>query len=408
MASPSATVPADAPGCSLLIALVTETFPPEVNGVAMTIGRICEGLRRRRHVVQLVRPRQADDGQPVSDATLEEVLCRGIAIPRYGELKFGLPAKRTLLRLWTHRRPDVVHVVTEGPLGWSAIAAARELSLPMSSDFHTNFHTYSHHYGFGWLGSPISAYLRRLHNRSDLTLVPTRALQRELITEGFRNVEVLARGVDTGLFDPAWRCEELRRGWGVGEGRLAVIYVGRLAPEKNIDLVLRAFDAIHSVQPEAKMIFVGDGPARPALQRRFPQHVFAGMRVGADLARHYASADLFLFASLTETFGNVTTEALASGLGVVAYDYAAAREVIRHGDNGMLAAYADEDEFIATARQLAAQPMLLSAIRSRARESVAALDWERIHDGFVAALWRLIRVHERRQNAETACFMAPD
>lgn len=405
MASPSVTVPADAPRCSLRIALVSETYPPEVNGVAMTIGHMCEGLRRRRHVVQLIRPRQADGNPGARDATLEEVLVRGVAIPRYGELKFGLPAKRTLMRLWTLKRPDIVHVVTEGPLGWSAVAAARALSLPVSSDFHTNFHLYSRHYGVGWLGGPISAYLRRLHNRSDLTLVPTRALQRELITQGFRNVEVLARGVDTALFDPARRCAQMRHLWRVGDQQLAVIHVGRLAPEKNIDLVLRAFDALRA---DAKMIFVGDGPARAALQRRYPQHVFAGVRKGEDLARHYASADLFLFASLTETFGNVTTEALASGLGVVAYDYAAARDVIRHGDNGMLAPYGDEDAFIATARELAARPALLADMRARARQSVAALDWERIHDGFVATLWGLIRRHERRQSAETTCFVAPD
>ena len=139
---------------SLRVALVTETYPPEVNGVAATFARVVEGLRLRGHELQLVRPRQgADDGVP-SDAVVPhdaEVLMRGLPIPRYPQLKMGLPSRRALLRLWSTRRPDVVHIATEGPLGWSALQAATQLKLPVVSDFRTNFHAYSRHYGVGWL-----------------------------------------------------------------------------------------------------------------------------------------------------------------------------------------------------------------------------------------------------------------
>ena len=158
---------------SLRIAIVTETFPPEINGVAMTLGRIVQGLIARGHLVQVVRPRQARESG-IAPADMEEVLARGAALPNYGELRFGLPAKNRLVRLWIEKRPDVVHVVTEGPLGWSAVAAARKMHIAVTSSFHTNFHSYSSHYGLGLLKRSIDSYLRKLHNRTVATMVPTK------------------------------------------------------------------------------------------------------------------------------------------------------------------------------------------------------------------------------------------
>ena len=157
----------------LRIAVVTETYPPEINGVAMTISRMVEGLRQY-HEVELIRPRQNKMDSATHEPTLQEVLVRGFPIPRYPGLKLGLPAKRLLIERWSENRPDVVHLVTEGPLGSSALAAARKLDIPVSSDFHTNFHSYSRHYGFGWLYQAVAVHLRKLHNRTDTTLVPTR------------------------------------------------------------------------------------------------------------------------------------------------------------------------------------------------------------------------------------------
>ena len=368
------------------IALVTETYPPEINGVAMTLGRMVDGLLRRGHSLQLVRPRQSADDTAGAHGRIDQFLVIGLPIPGYSGLKFGLPAKGRLVRLWAQDRPDLVHVVTEGPLGWSAIAAARKLGLPVTSDFHTNFHSYCRHYGFGWLQSPMSAYLRKLHNRSDATLVPTRALARELDAEGYRNLAVVSRGVDMELFNPGRRSAELRTAWGARDDSLVVIYVGRLAPEKNLRVVVGAFAAIRALRPDAKLLFVGDGPLRGSLQSSCPDAVFAGMRTGSDLAAHYASADLFLFASLTETFGNVTSEALASGLGVVAYGCAAAADLIIDGSNGRTVAPGDAQGFVAAAVALAGDADQLQQLRNRSAASVAHLDWELIHDEFEKTL----------------------
>lgn len=363
---------------SLRVAVVTETYPPEVNGVAVTMARIVDGLRARNHELQLIRPRQHAADLGGREERFHEVLMRGLPIPRYPNLKMGLPSKKALVDLWLARRPDLVHIATEGPLGWSALQAAARLRLPVSSDFRTNFHAYSRHYGVGWLHKPVMAYLRKFHNLAQCTMVPTAALQRSLAEYGFRNVVVVARGVDTQAFNPERRSAELRATWGAGADALVVLHVGRLAPEKNLDTLVAAFEAIRRRNPAARLVVVGDGPARKSLQARCPEAIFAGMRAGEDLARHYASADLFVFPSLTETFGNVTPEAMASGLPVIAYDYAAAAQLIESGRNGLLAPSGDQAIFEAHAANLADDAPRRRELGARARQSALSLGWDRI------------------------------
>lgn len=379
----------------LRIAVVTETYPPEINGVAMTISRMVEGLRLR-HLVELVRPRQSSQDSAKNEPNLQEVLVRGFPIPRYPDLKIGLPAKRALIKRWTNQRPDVVHIVTEGPLGSSAIAAARKLGIPVSSDFHTNFHSYSTHYGFGLLKKTVAGYLRNLHNRTDTTLVPTQELRDTLAQDGYKNLQVVARGVDTTLFHPGKRSAELRRQWGAAEGDLTVIYVGRISAEKNLPLVLRTFKAMQIVNPNLKLVLVGDGPIRVEMQRQNPEYIFAGMRTGEDLAAHYASGDIFLFPSITETYGNVTVEAMASGLAVVAYRYAAAAEHIAHEENGLHAEFGNEEEFIRQGCSLAKDSERVAKLRAASHQTMLKLDWQNIVEEFEQALAQLALKQEVR------------
>ncbi|HJY76140.1 MAG TPA: glycosyltransferase, partial [Burkholderiales bacterium] len=227
----------------LSIAMVTETYPPEVNGVARTVGFMAEGLLSRGHFVNLVRPRQNRHDHAVSGPRFEEILVRGIPIPRYTQLKMGLPAKSELMRAWSERRPDIVHIATEGPLGWSALAAARKLGIPVATDFHTNFHAYSRHYGFAWFAAPVMAYLKRFHNRADCTLVPTAELAQELGARGYRGLRVVGRGVNPEVFTPQRRSAELRAQWGADEDTPVALCVSRFAPEKNFPLVIEADEA---------------------------------------------------------------------------------------------------------------------------------------------------------------------
>ena len=379
---------------SLRIAIVTETFPPEVNGVAMTLGRIVEGLLQRGHSVQLVRPRQARESSLPTPDCLDEVLCQGIQLPAYKELRFGLPMKSRLTKLWKGKRPDIVHVATEGPLGWSAVAAARKLQLPVTSSFHTNFHSYSQHYGMGLLKTPIEAYLRKLHNRTEATMVPTKALMQELQGRGFKNVTLLSRGVATDHFSPAKRSQSLRSSWGASPDDVVVLLVGRLAKEKNVGLVIAAFQAIKMRLPSARLVFVGDGPLRKQLEKTCPEAVFAGVRKNEELAAHYASGDLFLFASLTETFGNVVPEALASGLAVLSYAIAGAKELIITEQNGVLVTPGEELQFVNAAIELATNMHKQQQIRQAAAASVAHLGWESIYSSFVETLSVVLERHD--------------
>lgn len=367
-----------APHRWLRVAVVTETYPPEINGVAGSIARVVEGLRARGHELQLIRPRQHRTDVATVEAGYAEMLLRGLPIPRYPELKMGLPAKRALLRRWSYERPDVVHLATEGPLGWSALAAARKLQLPVISEFRTNFHAYSQHYGVGWLRSPLLAYLRKFHNRCDATLTPSPDLREDLARQRFERLHVVGRGVDTLRFRPERRSNALRAHWGVGESDTALLCVGRLAPEKNLLLLVDAYERLRQVQPGSRLVLVGDGPMREALQERCPDAVFAGMQRGEELAAHYASADLFAFPSLTETFGNVVLEAMASGLPVVAFDYAAAAQLLAEQRAGALAPLGDAEAFCRAVVELGRLPVALRALGRQAQQLAQAQSWTRI------------------------------
>ncbi|MDD5058443.1 MAG: glycosyltransferase family 1 protein [Sideroxydans sp.] len=375
----------------LNIALVTETYLPEVNGVAITIGRMVHGLRQRQHRIHLIRPRQFRDDVAAELDTYRETLVSGMPIPGYPELKSGMPAKGLLLRLWKHERPDVVHIATEGPLGWSALSAAHKLNIPVSTDFHTNFHSYTAHYGIGLLKKPIAAYLRHFHNKAACTMVPTASLQQQLEFEGYRNVLVVSRGVDTELFHPAKRSDELRAAWGAKDYTPVVMLVSRIAPEKNLHVVIQAFEQMRGINPLARLVIVGDGPARAQMEKQHPQVIFAGMQTGEALAQHYASGDIFLYPSLTETYGNVTVEAMASGLATLAYDYAAAQQHIRHDVNGVLAPFADTDAFITQAKGLISDMNRVQRMRLAARQTVATLTWEHIMGQMEAVLLETAR-----------------
>lgn len=429
------------------ISWVTETWPPEVNGVALTAARAVGFLRQRGHALEVVRPRQG----PGDTGERGALLVPGVRLPMYPQLRCGLPVGRRLVQHWRRKTPDLVHIATEGPLGWAAMRAAHSLSLPVTTDFRTRFDRYGEFYGLRVAGrkdagastalpgapgssdSPkfrgsedvrlghggrglvalIGAYLRHFHNRALCTFVPTLEMLQELERKGFRNLVLNGRGVDTALFDPRRRDPLLRARWGVVDGvhgsagslasatspALAgscassgaaappvLLHVGRLAREKNVDLVFSAWRRLHACGVRAPLVVVGDGPLRGALERAHPEAIFTGTLSGPLLAAHYASADLFLFPSLTETFGNVTLEAMASGLAVVAFGSGAAGAHVRDRISGYLARPGDAAGFIAAAAVLAGDSALRQAVGRAARAVACQQSWDRVLEEFEATL----------------------
>ncbi len=298
-----------------------------------------------------------------------------LGIPGYPGLRMGFISKGRLIRIWKDDRPEVIYVATEGPLGHRAIAAAETLKIPVISGFHTNFHTYTAHYRLGLFKSLIVNYLRKFHNRTALTLVPNQNLAEELQTMGIHAVRIFSRGVDCTLFSPQKRCNRIRDDWGVGDTGTALLYVGRLAHEKNISLAIETYREMLNQNSHLKFIIIGDGPLYSELRRKNPDIIFCGIHRGKTLARYYASADIFLFPSETETFGNVTLEAMASGLVVLAYDYAAANMHISNGINGYATPMGDSRAYIEAGVNLLTTQAARENIRLCARQRAESIDW---------------------------------
>jgi len=375
-------------------AIVTETYPPEVNGVALTVQGLEQGLRAAGHQVDLVRPRQATE----ADTEEGTLLVAGAGLPRYPGLRFGLPAPKRLARQWQLQRPDAIYIATEGPLGWSALRTARRLGIPVASGFHTRFDEYLPDYGVAWLQAAALRWMRRFHNQADATLVPTQELQQFLGEQGFDRVRLLARAVDSSQFEPQRRDPALREEWGIDGNGFAAIYVGRIAPEKNLGLAVKAFRRLQQIRPKARFIWVGDGPSREKLAHENPDFIFCGVQRGDALARHFASGDLFLFPSRSETFGNVTLEAMASGVATVAFDYGAAREYLRTDDNGI--AVNEDSEFVAAALQLAGDDVRRARLGRNAATAMKRLHPQQVVAEFDALLSEL--AHARRPHADHA------
>ena len=360
------------------LALITETFPPEINGVAMTFGVIARELGLRGHNVTVYRPWRPDLPGDATHPEFREVSLPGIQIPGYPLLRLGLPARARLSREWRRERPDLVHVATEGPLGASAVTAARALGLPVTSSFHTNFHAYTQHYKIAPLKRAAIGWLKYVHNRTQKTFAPTEELCRELEELGFTGLKVLSRGVDTRQFSPGRRSEELRKSWGASADTPVVLHVGRMAAEKNYPLLFRAYEAMRKANPRCIFVLAGEGPLKASLMRAHPDCLFAGFFSRSEIGRYYASADLYVHASTTETFGNVLTEAMASGLAVAGFDYAAARKVVVDGVSGLSVPLGDDEALITAASRLASDPALRDRLRLAARPAVEAQSWETV------------------------------
>lgn len=365
--------------------------------MAMTLERLVDGWQSRGHAVEIVAPARSDRAAYVAHDGLRLLSVPGAPIPRYSDLRFGFPSAGRLKRHWRKNRPDLVHIATEGPLGWSGIRAAESLRLPRVSSYHTHFHQYGSHYGYGFLRGVVSGWMRMIHNRTALTFVPSPAVLEDLKAQGVRNLRVMSRGVDSELFTPAKRNRELRASWQATEKTRVAIYVGRLASEKNLALSVHAYSVMKEQYPDMRMVLVGDGPERKKLEAEHPEFFFAGMRKGVDLAEHYASADCFLFGSETETFGNVVTEAMASGLLVLAYNYAAAGRFIHDGDDGLVVPLGDRKGFLAKARQWAAAEDWHD-LREKAVAAVQLLSWDCIVDEYLKELQHVVEISNARSS----------
>ncbi len=316
------------------VTIVTETYFPQVNGVSRTLGELVRHLDGCGDTVQLIHP----DYGPPHEADPRALAVRSIVLPFYKDVHLPLPPFGSAHRAIASFAPDVVHVASEATLGLSVLRYALRRRLNVVSSFHTNFDQYTGHYGVGWARWLIWRYLRWFHNRTRETYVPSEATIGELERLGFERLVLWKRGVDSTLFRPDRPGRlEIRRALGWSPEDTVISYVSRIAAEKNVGYLADALAIVASRRPEVRVLMVGDGPMRTVLEGRIGSFArFVGYRKGEDLADHYAASDIFAFASLTETFGNVVLEAMASGLPVVALCAGGVGETVQSGTTGIL------------------------------------------------------------------------
>lgn len=356
------------------IDIITDTYLPDINGVAMTLGRLVGLLRARGHKVHVVHTAVE------ADINTGETRVKSIALPTYSEVRIGFPSYMRLKKRWVKKRPDVIYVATESPLGISALKAANAMNIPVAAGFHTNFHQYMNKYKLAVLKDVAMNYLKSVHEKADLTLTPSEDAVTMLKESGFKKVNLLGRGVDTELFSPSKRSEKLRKSWGADDQSPVAIIVGRVAVEKNLDFALNCLhEAKKSCLAELKIVVVGSGPAQKKLQETYSDVQFLGTKQGEKLAQCYASADIMVFASETETFGNVILEAMASGLVTMSYNYAASKLYVKDGVNGYHAEKSNELEFSEKLGN-ALQDWQNKEIKEAAVETVSKLSWESVTD----------------------------
>jgi glycosyltransferase involved in cell wall biosynthesis len=349
------------------IALFTEVFLPKIDGITNRLDQTLRCLRQAGHELLVFGPA---DAVP-EHAGVRVVRIPGPPFPPYPGLRISAPDPRIA---WELRRfdPDVVHVVGPVCLGIWGLLAARALRLPIVASYHTDLPRYLPGYGLDLLAPAIWPLIRRVHGMAHVNLAPSRFTRRELLDHGIEPVHLWRGGVDTERFHPERRCLAMRARLSgeIPDGPL-LLYAGRLSPEKQ----LHSFGPILEAFPETRLALVGDGPARAELERTLPPErtTFTGFLRGAALARAFASADVFVMPSTTETLGFVVLEAMASGCPVVAADAGGIPDLVEHGESGLLYDPTDSDGAIRQVGKLLASPgrrrFLALAARKRAEES---------------------------------------
>lgn len=359
------------------LCIVTETYIPDINGVAKSLECLIKHINPDVFDISIVRTAPKSEYTP----ELQELWCKGLTLPQYPDVQLGLPASRKIKTFWKENPPDLVYIATEGPLGLSAFSIAKKRSVPVISAFHTNFHSYSSYYRLGWIQKLVMGWLRRFHNKTSMTLVPSKIVQQELQSQGFERVEWLPHGVDCQSFHPRYHSSDRRDQWGVNAEEKVLLFVGRTAPEKNLTLAILAWQAMKNQGHPVHLVVVGDGPMRLELEKKHPDVHFMGMQTGKDLSECFASADIFLMPSQTETFGLVTLEAMASGLPIVSFDLAAASEFVRSDQEGQLAKGLSNEDFI-QALSLLLEDDQLNTMGSRARARAETASWANVAQKF--------------------------
>ena len=373
---------------ALRLAVFSDTYPPQVNGVARTLERLVGAVEERGGTVRVFT---VNDPEAVSLQNVE----RYPSVPfwAYKQLRMAWPGQSRVNAAVAAFRPTLVHAATEFGVGMAGRRAARTLGVPFVSSYHTSFTAYAQFYKLGLLAKPGWTFLRWFHNIGLRTYCPTQAIVDEVNAQGFTNTTVWSRGVDAERFSPRYRSNELRARIGASDDTLVVSYVGRVAAEKGLDVAMQALRVANDARPgRIKFIGVGDGPYEAELHRQAPTGSWLpGKLLGDSLSEAFASGDVFLFPSTTDTFGNVLLEAMSSGMPVVGADVGPTREQMAP-DRGWLIKPGDSAAFAQALIALVDDRATLVTARERALAFAASKTWKSVWDTLIADYLTVHRV----------------
>ncbi|MEP6571467.1 MAG: glycosyltransferase family 1 protein [Gemmatimonadota bacterium] len=374
------------------IALFSEVYWPMVSGVGVTLLRLTEELEARGHTVRVY---SAAYTLPDSGDRPEVHRSNGVPLFLYPEVHWAFPRQKEIVADLAAFRPDIVHVATEFALGLAGIKAAQQLDLPLVASAHTDYQKYAARYGVEWALQVGWIYLRWFYGHASKVLCPSRVYERFLHSRGVDHTGLWTRGVDPAVFHPRFRSEEYRRSFGLGPEDLLVTYIGRIAKEKDLDRMVKAWVALGERRGNAQLVLVGQGPLAEELQRhQIPCLHLTGLKQGRELSEAYASADIFTFPSPTETFGNSLLEAMASGLPSHAVDAGGVLDYVRHEQNALVSPARDIEGMHDALGRLLEDAALRRRLAQGGLRTAAARDWESIYDALVHDYRSIAEEHE--------------
>ncbi len=375
------------------VALFTETFLPKVDGIVNTLVHLLDHLELRGHETLLFAPQ----GSPKFYGRTRVIEVPGFTFPLYPELQLAYPWYRGAIpQILDGFEPDVVHLLGPVACGLVGLRHARALGIPTISSYHTDLPGFAQRWGLSALSRPLWSALRAVHNQTERTLAPSVTTQDTLVANGFDNVEVWTRGVDTALFNPGRRSPQWRERLTNGNPDAPLLlYVGRLSKEKRVDWLRPVMQAL----PNARLAVVGEGPFRAELEAMLPAErtVFTGYLHGEDLASAYASGDVFVFPGANETFGNVVLEAMSAGVPVVVPRSGGVLDFVRHGETGMLFDTDDPSSLVQAVVRLAREEVLWQRLRAESRRVALSRSWAETLDELVACYYEVAGIRRQRR-----------
>jgi glycosyltransferase involved in cell wall biosynthesis len=378
------------------IAYFTDTFMPEVNGVTNTLSRLRSCLEKKNIAHTIFAPgynRKPEEGDGGAKGVHR---FRGWTTKLSPESRLAFPAPREIFAACDAFKPDLIHVTTELGIGYRGMQYARSRGLPLVMSYHTDYGRYLRYFNLGFLGPLLEKYLSWFYSFAHKILVPSKCVMEQLFRKGYRSLGLWSRGIDSERFSPRFRSQEWRKAMGLTD-KFVFLYVGRLSPEKGLDMLLHAARKLRARFPgKTAFVFTGGGPYAQVIQReKLDNILLTGFKTGRELSEIYASADCFAFPSGTETFGNAPLEAMASGLPVAGVSSGGVTEFLSHGRNALLCDDGDREAFAEHLTAIMSDETLRRTLAENGRREALSRDWDRIFDELLTAYAALIRNNHR-------------